>query len=162
MRLLTWFVSGKIYPPRLRSATYFLSCVLTILFAFTPVLAYGVDGEALLDNTEVRGIELLQYCPLVMISVLMPVMNLTVYYLSFPQRMKLVLYGFNAIVYSFCLAVSIVMAKSAMTGESPFPVTFLTAGWCMPIAYMLNLWVPLFEAILNCLDDIENEERMER
>ncbi len=160
MKLLKWFVGGKVYPPRLRSLTYFLSCVLTILCFVAPVLAYGTGGEVLLENSEVRGIEVLQYSPLVLIAVLMPALNLAVYYLSLPQRMKLVLYGFNTVVYGVCLTVSILTAKSAMSAASAFPATFLSEGLLMPIVYVLNVWIPLFEAVLNCLDDLEKEERM--
>lgn len=160
MRWLKWFTAGKVYPPRLRSLTYFLSCALTTLCFAAPVLAYGTGGEVLLENSEVRGIELLQYSPLVMVAVLMPVMNLAVYYLQLPQRMKLVLYGTNTIVYGVCLTISILTAKNAMATASSFPVTFLLEGLMIPIAYAINIWIPLFEAVLNCLDDLEKEERM--
>jgi len=87
-------------------------------------------------------------------------MNLAVYYLRLPQRTKLVLYGLDTAVYGVCLTLSILTAKSAMAAASAFPVTFLSAGLLIPIIYALNVWIPLFEAVLNCLDDFENEERM--
>jgi len=160
MRILKWLTAGKVYPPRLRSMTYFLSCALTILCFAAPVLAYGTGGEVLLENYEVRGIELLKYSSMVLIAVLMPTLNLMLYYLSLPQRVKLVLYGFNTAVYGICLTISILTAKSAMATASSFPVTFLSAGLMIPIAYAMNIWIPLFEVVLNCLDDLEKEERM--
>ena len=90
----------------------------------------------------------------------MPALNLMLYYLSLPQRMKLVLYGLDTSVFGVCLTMSIFTAKSTIATASEFPVTFLSAGLLIPIAYVLNIWIPLFEAVLNCLDDFENEERM--
>lgn len=154
MRYVKWFIDGNVYPPRLQSATYFLSSLLAVLTTAVPVLANGVRGEILLENSEVRGIELTGYCPLMMLVVLLPLMNLAVYYLCLPQRTKLALYGFHAVVYAGSLTVSIYTAKSALSAASAFPVTFLTAGLCMPVTFAMNLWIPLFEAVLNCLDDL--------
>ena len=160
MRCVKWFIDGKVYPPRLRSGIYILSSLHAVLTTALPVLANGVRGEILLENSEVRGIELIEYCPLMMLAVLLPLMNLVVYYLCLPQRTKLALYGFHAVVYAVTLIVSIHTAKSALSAAAAFPVMFLTAGLCMPVAFVLNLWIPLFEAVLNCLDDLEKEERM--
>lgn len=160
MKCVKWFIDGKVYPPRLRSTTYVLSSLLAVLTTVVPVLANGIRGEVLLENSEVRGIELTEYCPMMMLAVLLPLMNLAVYYLCLPQRTKLALYGVHAALYALSLTISICTAKSAISTASAFPVTFLSSGLCMPVTFAMNLWFPLFEAVLNCLDDLEKEERM--